>query len=340
MAPDELTRLRSKESRKIWIIQQIRCRANKWRQENASYCESADPSFLTSRVSALPEPDRSAFAFFHALPCSVEDSAQILGLGSTAFAEALARARHALAPDLVFPGNAFLRVHRPWGGDHSKVAKAIRSAQSTPEVGTQICADRQWHDTIEQIAIPNDLAFLNLAEPPRPGRLKLLCQPAVLAIGLAFLVVVGVLIYSARTQMDDFIGKDLVMDLVENSLSTTVPDFEPIASTDAGKLDDWFVLNGFENYSVPSQLEQAKAVACRVHKHEGVLMAEVELDKQNARLLVFRAADLKSPVDKSEHIFQQDEWAVAILGDKENRYVVMFQGDTDDMPEFLKTLGK
>jgi len=334
VAPDELAQLRSKERRQTWMIRQIRARALKWRQANPPV--SADSSFFPSRVAALPEP--SVFALFQCLDCSVEEMAEMLGLGRAAFAQSLARARQELAPGVTFPENALLRVHRPWGGDRSKVAKAVRAAQTNAELAAQIDADLQWHEEIEQFQIPEELASLNLAVPPKMDLRALVFQPAVLAIALALVVVVGVLVYMAQTRMGDFPGKDDVVALVEAEASANGPEFEEIPP---GKLDDWFVLKGFEGYAVPRKLQKAKVVGCRVFKHDGVLMAEVAFEKQNARMLVFQAADMKNGIEKGKrHIFQQEEWAVAAWSEQENSYVVIFQGDSDDMPGFLRKAGK
>jgi len=339
VAPNELAQLRSKERRKIWMIRQIRSRARKWRLANPDV--SSDSSFFPSRVAALPEPSRSVFALFQCLDCSLDDMAEMLGLDCTAFARALVCARQELAPGVMFSEKALLRIHRPWGGDRSKVAKAVRAAQTNAELAAQIAADLQWHEEIERIEIPEELALLNLAVPPKMGLRALVFQPAVLAIALALVVVVGVLIYLAQTRMGDFPGKDAVVALVEEDGTLNGPDFEEISPTEAGKLDDWFVLKGFEGYAVPRKLQKAKVIGCRVFKHDGILMAEVAFEKQNARMLVFRAADLKDGIAKgSKHIFQQEQWAVAAWSEQENSYVVMFQGDSDDMPGFLRKVGK
>jgi len=341
LAAQEMAQFRSKERRNAWLIRQIRSRALKWRQQNGPKAEAADPLFFPSRVAALPEPARSVFALFHSVEGGVDDLAELLRLRSPAFVSALVVARQTLAPDAAFPKNARLRVHRPWGEDRKAVAKAVRSAQADPELAAQINADQQWHEEIEQMAVPEELALLTVAEPPRPGFFVLIRQPAVLAIALALLVVVGVLVYIARTRMDDFPGKDTVEAFVEDAGSLNGSEFEAISPTAAGKLDDWFVMKGFEGFNVPPQLEEAKAVGCRITQHEGVSLAHVALDKRNAMLLVFRIADLKIEAEGDNwRIFQADDWAVAVRTDKANGYIVMFQGDCADMPGFLQTVGK
>ena len=336
LAPHEMAQYRSKERRKAWLIRKIRARALKWHQENP-----VDPSFFPASVAALPEPARSAFALFHCLDESVEEIAEILRLPDPAFAKALAKARQALAPETAFPDHLKLTLHRPWGEDRRAVAKAVRAAQASPELAAQIAADRQWHEAIEQAPLPDELAQLNLDEPPKPGLRALVCHPAVLAIALALLVLVGSLTYITMNRMNDFTGKETIEDLVDNAGALDGSEFEPISPTKAGELDDWFVMKGFEGFSVPPQLQKATAVGCRILKHEGVAVAHVALDQRNAMLFVFRVADLKVEAEGAGwRIFQEDDWAVAVRTDQRNGYVVMFQGDDSEMPAFLKSVGQ
>jgi len=129
--------------------------------------------------------------------------------------------------------------------------------------------------------------------------------------------------------------------LVDNAGALDGSEFESITPTQAGELDDWFVMKGFEGFSLPPQLQKAKAVGCRIMKHEGVAVAHVALDQRNAMLFVFRVADLKVEAEGTNwRIFQEDDWAVAVRTDQRNGYVVMFQGDDADMPGFLNRAGQ
>jgi len=343
IAPEELAQLRGNERRKTWLIRQIRARALKWRQENPLGAESTDSTSFSSRVSALPEPARSAVVLFHCFDSSLEDCAAILGMDMGAFTQALGQARHALSPGSPFPKEPLLMVHRPWGGDRPGVAKAASGAQANPEFAAQVAADQQWHDEVERVIIPEELQLLHWVEPPRPGLRALILQPAVLAIALALVVVLGVVIHMAKTRMGDFPGKDAVMAFVEDAGSLSGSEFKSIVPpTDAGRLDDWFVSENFMGFSVPPELQKAQAVGWRVENHNDVVVAQVALDKQNAMLLVIHTANVKIDGETSgwQPAFQQDKWAVATYIDKEIVCVVMFEGDSDDMPKFLKTVGK
>ena len=337
-ASHALPQLRSKERRTLWMIRQVRARALKWRKAHGA--QPADAPDLARRAALLPEPGRSLFALFHGFDGSLQEMAEALGLSRSACGQALACARRALAPDAAFPESGLLPLHRPWGGDSPKVAKAVQAAQGDPHLTAQIAADRRWHQEIAQMPVPEALALLHLAEPPKMRWSALVFQPAVLAIALALAVVVGVLVYFTKDRMDDFPGKDAVMALVEEEGARAKPEFEEISPTEAGKLGDWFVLQGFEGYAAPRELQKAKVIGCRVLKREGVPMAEVVFERQNARMLVFRAADWKNGIEKAgRHIFQQEQWGVAAWNEQENDYVVMVGGEDSDLPGFLQTAG-
>ena len=339
VASNELPHLRSRERRMGWMIRQMRARALKWRQANRA--EPVEPAGLPSRVALLPEPSRSLFALFHCSDGSLDDVEEALGLSRAACAQGLARARQELEPNVAFPENGLLPLHRPWGGDEPKVAKAVGDASNNPQLAAQIAADLQWYEEIGQMEVPEELALLHLSESPKMGLRALIFQPTVLAIALALAVVVGVLVYVTKTRMDDFPGKEAVIALVDAEGARTKPEFAELKTpTEAGKLGDWFVLNGFEGYAAPKKLQKAKVIGARVFKQDGISMAEVVFEQQNARMLIFRAADLKNGIENPRrHIFQQEEWAVATWNEQETSYVMMLNSDLNDMPGFLRTLG-
>ncbi|MCX6967554.1 MAG: hypothetical protein NTZ46_07200 [Verrucomicrobia bacterium] len=337
VAPHELAQLRTKERQMAWMIHHIRSHALNGQQMNPV----REVSSFAGRVAQLPEPSRTLFALFHSIEGSLEEWAEWLGLGNAAAIQALACARQELAPGAVFPEKALLKLHRPWGGDGAKVARAVRAARDDPQFAVQLAADLQWHAEIERMEIPEGIELLYLAESPKPGWGPPFLQPTVLAIALALAVVMGVLVYFAKTEMNDFPGKEKMIALVEDAGLRKEPPFEEISLTEAAKLDDWFALKNLEGFAVPKELQKAKVVGCRVIKKEGAPMAEIALEKQNARLLIFRAVDLKDEIEKGKrHLFQQEEWAVAVWSEQENGYLLMFQGDVAQMTEFLESAGR
>ena len=194
----------------------------------------------------------------------------------------------------------------------------------------------EWREAME----PEDRERFEVPEPVEAptGIRAILRQPAVLAIGVALLVMFGVGIFATMQRMDGFPGKELIADLIEDGDGSAETKLEGIEETEVGQLSDWFLLKGFENFSVPSGFEKMKAVGCRVFKFEGYTVAQIALEPRNALLFVFRPneADLRLEASSNWQVYQQDDWAVAIRKEGENCYVVSFMGDSQDMPEFLR----
>ena len=373
-AAGQLGQLRNQNARKTWLVRLIRERSLRWQNaqsntaapfRNQQVDESLSPLSRTTgsgglpqsdtvppvqtppiweKVAALPEPDRSAFVLFHCMESDPDALAEMLGLRASAFADALGRARRTLASAQSFPENTKLKVYRPWGGNSLRIEKAAKTAEAdpiaTPQFAAQSALDSQCHEQIEQIAFPEGLALPEMAIPHPPGFRALVRQPAVLAIGLAMLVVLGVAVFAFMRKLDEFPGKDVVAELIDGTDEMNGMELESITPAEAGKLEDWFMLKGFEGFSVPPELAHFKAIGCRVYKFDGVPVAQVALDRHNALLMVFDASDMKVTLKTPAwHVFQQENWAVAVRGDAENCYVVTFLGDSDEMPGFLKAGG-
>lgn len=335
-APGEMVHYRHRERRVAWLVGKIRTLALKRRAPESS----APPGFAPAGIAALPEPARSAYALFLTLDEeNVEEQADLMRMPLAAYAGALVQARQTLAPGTAFPQAPWLALHRPWGKDLKRIERAVHAAAGTPELTAQAEADCRWHEAVAQIPVPEGIG--SLADLPKPGLRALVCHPAVLAIVLALAVVIGTLAHVAMNRAGDFDGKEMIEELVEQAGSGDGSEFETISPTPAGELDDWFVMKGFEGFTVPPELQNAKAVGCRIMKYEGAAIAQVALDQRNAMLFIFRVADLKVGASGDRwRIFQKDDWAVAVRTDERNGAMVMFQGDDSEMPGFLERAGK
>ncbi|XHR29362.1 MAG: hypothetical protein ACFUZC_02130 [Chthoniobacteraceae bacterium] len=337
---EALGQLRSRARRRALLIRQIRAVAAKWREENPA---EPDTEGVQGRIAALPERDRCALALFLCLEpeTPVEAMAELLHLKLPLFIKAIASARQALAPAAVFPEKPLLREHRPWGGDRPKVAKAVAAAGESPELAAQAEADALLYADVGFLEVPAPILELVPAAPERPRLRVLLFQPAVLAIVLATLVVLGTVIYIVQARSADFPGRETAEEIVEHS--GTEVEYEPFTATQAGDLDDWFVLKGFAGFGVPSDLDKARAVGGRLFRYNGLPIAEVELSASNARLLVFHLADLKKTTfnpGTSWRFFQEDDWAVGVTRDDDNGYILLFEGDSATMPRFFEAIRK
>ena len=333
---DRIAQCRNQERVRALLVKHIRSAV---KAAGKPVAESEPATDLPGRVAALTEPSRTAFALFHCFNVESNELAELQDLSVPKFSEAVRTAREALDPSAGFPTCHRLALHRPWGKNAPATEKAVQAVkgQEAEAFSAQTAFDERCHAEIVAIAMP---AIVPLSEAVSgPSRWKrLFGQPAVLAIVTAGLVVVGVVVYATMRNLEDFAGKDAVCELVDDADAMSGMELEPIAPIEAGKLGDWFLLKGFEDFSAPSDLVKAKAVGCRVYRRDGHPIAQVALDHHNALLLVFRAADLKvNPATAGWRIFQQDDWAVAAKGDGRNCYVLAFLGDASEMESLLKT---
>lgn len=346
-ALEQTAHFKNKESRRIWLVRRIREKTAAFgRREGAAATEPTQerPEGPTqeealARVKRLPEPARSVFALFHVIGGEIADLANLVGLKSPAFSEKLAEARRLLEPSGQFPADPWVQLHRPWGKDAARTAKAARAADPEQLRG-QTAFDCRWHEQIERIQLPSNLYLPEFATPSRPGVGVLIRQPAVLAIVCALLVVVGVVVLVTMQQMDDFPGRDQVSELVEDSVGGNGVELEAFETPmQTGDLGDWFLLKGFDDFHVPSELETAVAIGARVYEFKRQPIAQIALKNREALLFVFRSDSTRESLNPlSWYPFQHDDWAVAVRNIGNVYYAIAYLGDSDEMADFLREI--
>ncbi len=346
-ALEQTAHFKNKESRRIWLVRRIREKTAAFgrREGDGATGSTEGPTDgptqeeALARVKRLPEPARSVFALFHVIGGEIADLANLVGLKSQAFSEKLAEARRLLDPSAQFPADPWVQLHRPWGKDAARTAKAVRAAD--PEsLRNQTAFDRRWHEQIERIQLPSNLYLPEFATPSRPGLGVLIRQPAVLAIVCALLVVVGVVVLVTMQQMDDFPGREQVSELVEDSVGGNGVELEAFETPmQTGDLADWFLLKGFDDFNVPSELETAVAIGARVYEFKRQPIAQIALKNREALLFVFRSDSTRESLNPlSWYPFQHNDWAVAVRNIGNVYYAIAYLGDSDEMADFLREI--
>lgn len=341
---DPVSRSKGSDRLRMLLIRQVRRHLEKSTRfrvapaKMASDTPAAAPG-LPARVAALREPDRSAFAMFLCSDSQPERLAEFLGLRVSKFGAAVLRARRALDPAGDFPDCPHLGLFRSWKENTGRVAKAA-AAEKTPELQAQFAAQTAFDDRVyaevASITAPEMVLAPMPAAATGSGWGTFLRQPALLAIAVAGLVVLGVAVFAARRKLDDFTGKEFVCELIADADEMSGMEMEQIKPMEAGKLGDWFMLKGFDGFAAPPELAGFKALGCRVYEHEGHSIAQVALDRHNALLFVFHNASKRVRLKTlTWRVFQEDEWAVAARGDGIHCFVVAFLGDSKEMLPLL-----
>jgi hypothetical protein len=187
-----------------------------------------------------------------------------------------------------------LRAYRPSGEDDDErdVAAALKVAAKTPELESsfrnQLAFDRAIAAKLET-ALPDDLAT-SLEEVARrlekkPGRKFSLRDPAILAVGLAFVMLVGLIGWMV---MGSVASVQQAVEIAQAGDKAGPDQFKEV-DMPAGALTDWFVVQEFEGFSVPHGLESAPAIGARVFKYDDLPVAVAAIGKPKSLWYAFDA---------------------------------------------------
>jgi len=211
------------------------------------------------------------------------------------------------------------------------------------KLSAQMEFDARSEAAIAAISLPPHLELqiqtINLPARSSAGLGKVLKQPAVLAVAIALLVMLGWFVYSTLIHSEDFQGREDVLKILDPDKANEMSRSEfDIKSTEAGSMGDLlFSQYGFENYYVPAQLSHLKTARCRVFKQDGYPVAEVSLESHQSLLFVFRADDFGVKITPSEHwrVFEEGDWSLGIQAHGEVCVLIAFKGSRDEMKRFL-----
>ncbi len=191
-----------------------------------------------------------------------------------------------------------LRSYQPSGDDDggSEVKEALKAAAKTPELEAefrnQVAFDRELSGLLD-VELPGPLATeledaARRLEGPRARGLSFR-EPAMLTVGFAFVVLIGLAVWVLLGRMNSFAGQQEAIDIVLESANGRVESFEEI-ETNAGSLADWFLVKSFDGFVVPPGLERAPVVGVRISKHDDVPVAVAAIAEPKALCLVFEAS--------------------------------------------------
>ena len=115
-------------------------------------------------------------------------------------------------------------------------------------------------------------------------------NPAVLAIGIALIVIAGVLVFQFVGRLNDFPGSTTARKLLTIAGSTRSVLLDPV-STDAGTLSDLFFLkHGLEHYDVPAEFADFRTLGCRVFEDdESQRIAQIWVAERRMQFFLFPA---------------------------------------------------
>jgi hypothetical protein len=162
------------------------------------------------------------------------------------------------------------------------------------------------------------------------------------AVGVGLVATVCMVIFLISDRLNSFEGADRISELLDSANDLTGDEFEAV-ETKAGDLQDWFFLkHGLEHYAVPKQFANIKTVGCRVFKFNGATVAQImAVADKEIPLYMFPSNELGIKIRKGKwEIVEDERWVGGVTGINNTCFLVAFQGNKDEMKEFLSNVAR
>ncbi len=171
---------------------------------------------------------------------------------------------------------------------------AVFRVKKADEFTHQQAFDNAVAELIRQTSMPTEVTDWFTKEttvaPPKRTWKTIATNPAIVAIGIAVLVIATVFSFRLSERMNDFPGADTARKLLTTASSSRTIMLDPI-KTDAGALGDlFFMKHRLNHYDVPPEFADLKTLGCRVFDdEEGHQVAQIWLIEKRMQFFLFPA---------------------------------------------------
>jgi hypothetical protein len=161
-------------------------------------------------------------------------------------------------------------------------------------------------------------------------------NPATFAVGAAFLILVGVVVWQVSGKAGVF--PEEAIKVATEARRATQESFSPMDAK-VSTLPDWFAMQGFEGFLIPPGLENLNAVGVRTFTFEGAPVAQVAVlnDEKNLYLMSFpaEALEIRNLRSQAWQVSSSGRYAFAIREENGMCFLVTFVGSEAEMKTFL-----
>lgn len=171
---------------------------------------------------------------------------------------------------------------------------AISRADGSVEFVSQQNFDRAVAGVVRLVPIPAESAEWfsekDLVPASKWTWKKMVRNPAVLAISIAFAVIAGVFVFNFLSHLNDFPGSATARKLLSLAASTRPVMLDPV-NAEAGTLSDlFFMKHGLEHYDVPAEFADFDTIGCRVFDDdESRRIAQIWMAEKRMQFFLFPA---------------------------------------------------
>jgi len=169
------------------------------------------------------------------------------------------------------------------------------------------------------------------------GKHSFVKNPATIAVGLGFLLMVAVLVWNMLGRAGVF--PDEAIKIADTGAKAGADQFEPVETT-LGGLQDWFMLKGFDGFRVPPALEKIPVVGVRLFKSENEPIAQALVLENRMSVFCFngRPFGINAPPNTWK-IDEGERLALAIREENGVTVLLAFRGTKEQMRKFLENAG-
>ena len=224
-----------------------------------------------------------------------------------------------------------------------------RKGKEAGAFGQQQAFDRAVAKLVRTIPadaqVERSFASENLALAVKRPWKRVLRNPAVLAIGLALLVIGGIFAYRVREHLNDFPGAASARRLLSVAASTRSILLDPI-QTDAGALGDlFFMKHRLEHYDIPPEFADFRTLGCRVFDDDEVRgVAQIWIVEKRMQLFLFPAEknlqDERAPDFTDWRFVELEGWTGAVQQRNGICFMAAIRGTEEDLGRYLQKKGK
>jgi len=221
---------------------------------------------------------------------------------------------------------------------------AVFRARESNEFANQQTFDRAVAALVRTIPIPPDIAewfsSTDLISAPKWTWKRTVRNPAVLAVGIALVVIAGVFLLHFLDHLHDFPGSETARKLLTIAASTRSVLLDPV-STDAGALGDlFFMKHRLEHYDVPAEFADFRTIGCRVFDDdESQRIAQIWVTEKRIQFFLFPAErDAKTGAAlqfSGWRYVHQEDWVGAVIEHNGVCFMAALRGREKELAPYI-----
>ncbi len=229
-------------------------------------------------------------------------------------------------------------------GDDRALRTALHHARKNPTFEVQQNFDKATAALVQAIPIPQEIVDwvpteTYIAPARRPWK-RYAQNPALVATGIAVLVIAIVGIFQLVERLNRFPGEAAARHLLTTASSTHAMMLDPV-KTDAGALGDFlFMKHRLVHYDVPPEFADLKTLGCRVFDdEEGQRVAQVWVVEKKMQFFMFPAErDPKTGKAKEFsgwRYVDQDRWTGVVKEQNGVCFMAAIRGSEKDLAPYI-----